>query len=103
MYNVKLVIIKSVCSAEMNLSAYSSVSEKEHSRLSASIERALAEVGVNNFTSNASSLQLVVSLGQKDRSLFSRSQVIPSNFLELNSSQTRWSSAMNSVNLWIAT
>ena len=38
--------------------------------MSASIERALAEAGVNNFTSNASSLQLVVSLGQKDRSLF---------------------------------
>jgi len=38
--------------------------------VSASIERALSEVGVNNFTSNASSLQLVVSLGQKDGSLF---------------------------------
>ncbi|CAN6170916.1 unnamed protein product [Urochloa humidicola] len=71
-------------------------------KVSASIDRALAEVGVNKFTSNASSLQLVVSLGQKDDLFSIRCQVIANNSLDLNSAQTRWSSA-NSVNLWITT
>jgi hypothetical protein len=69
--------------------------------VSASIERALAEVGVNNFTSNASSFQLVVSLDQKDGSLFHLESGYSQQLLGTQDFRLEWSSATNPVNLWM--
>jgi hypothetical protein len=70
-YNVKLIIVESVCSAELKpICQVERFRKGTLKKVSGSIERALAEVGVSNFTSNARNPQLVVSLGQKDRTLF---------------------------------